>query len=38
MPPLYVSDAIVAAFPVDAGYDPKTGEFEVEICIPVTPL
>ena len=25
-------------YPVDATYDPKTGEFECEICIPVTPL
>jgi AraC family transcriptional regulator len=25
-------------YPVDATYDAKTGEFECEICIPVTPL
>ncbi len=25
-------------YPIDAAYDPKTGEFESEICIPVTPL
>lgn len=25
-------------YPVDASYDPQTGEFESEICIPVTPL
>jgi AraC family transcriptional regulator len=25
-------------YPVDATYDRKTGEFDVEICIPVTPL
>jgi AraC family transcriptional regulator len=25
-------------YPVDAGFDQKTGEFECEICIPVTPL
>jgi len=25
-------------YPVDAAYDPKTDEFEGEICIPVTPL
>lgn len=25
-------------YPVDATYDRKTGEFECEICIPVTPL
>ena len=25
-------------YPVDAGYDRKTGEFECEICIPVTAL
>jgi len=25
-------------YPVDATYDSKTGEFECEICIPVTPL
>jgi AraC family transcriptional regulator len=25
-------------YPIDATYDPKTGEFECEICIPVTPL
>jgi len=25
-------------YPVEASFDPKTGEFESEICIPVTPL
>jgi AraC family transcriptional regulator len=25
-------------YPVDATYDTKTGQFECEICIPVTPL
>jgi AraC family transcriptional regulator len=25
-------------YPIDATFDPKTGEFECEICIPVTPL
>ena len=25
-------------YPVSAGYDQKTGQFECEICIPVTPL
>jgi AraC family transcriptional regulator len=25
-------------YPIDASFDPKTGEFESEICIPVTPL
>lgn len=25
-------------YPVTAGYDQKTGEFECEICLPVTPL
>jgi AraC family transcriptional regulator len=25
-------------YPIDATYDGKTGEFECEICIPVTPL
>jgi AraC family transcriptional regulator len=25
-------------YPVDAAFDPKTGEFECEICIPITPL
>jgi AraC family transcriptional regulator len=25
-------------YPVEATYDPKTGEFESDICIPVTPL
>jgi AraC family transcriptional regulator len=25
-------------YPVDAAYDPKTDEFEGEICIPITPL
>jgi AraC family transcriptional regulator len=25
-------------YPVDATFDPNTGEFESDICIPVTPL
>ncbi len=25
-------------YPVDATYDRKTGEFEAEICVPITPL
>ena len=25
-------------YPIDAGYDPKTGVFECELCIPVVPL
>jgi AraC family transcriptional regulator len=25
-------------YPIDATYDPKTGAFDCEICIPVSPL